>query len=91
MTHACLYRRERVAGVSGFDTNMMRSFVSHARAEASLIARMEHGKAITQAMADMRREAVGPDLVRTYNLLSKHFTHTMKGTDTPDTKRRRIH
>ena len=39
---------------AGYDKNMMRSFLSHARAEASLISQMENGASINAALAEAK-------------------------------------
>ena len=70
---------------AGYEKNMIRSFLSHARAEAGLVANMEHGAEINTAFAEANVEA-GRDeenLRGVYNMVAKHYRDTLVGKETP--------
>jgi hypothetical protein len=72
-------------GYKGYEQNMMRSFVSHAKAEANLVANMEYGKSINVALADAYKEANesdSEDLVPVYNLMVTHYNLMLNSKDT---------
>jgi hypothetical protein len=72
-------------GVAGFESNMIRSFLSHSRAEANLISQMEHGSDIAAALVNAEQEAkTDPEkLVPVYNMLVSHYTSMLDGKETP--------
>ena len=69
---------------AGYDKNMMRSFLSHARAEASLISQMENGADINAALAEARpTSGARKEEIDTYNMIVKHYKDTLNQVDTP--------
>ena len=69
---------------AGYDKNMMRSFLSHARAEASLISQMENGATINAALAEARPSSgARKEEIDTYNMIVKHYKDTLNQVDTP--------
>lgn len=74
---------------AGYDKNMIRSFISHARAEASLIAQMENGAAINTALVEANKETKSkgnlrdPEKVRALELVTKHYQAMLRGDETP--------
>ncbi|MBT4081475.1 MAG: PLxRFG domain-containing protein [Gammaproteobacteria bacterium] len=72
-------------GIAGFESNMIRSFLSHSRAEANLISQMEHGADIAAALVNAEQEAkTDPEeLVPVYNMLVSHYTSMLEGKETP--------
>ena len=72
-------------GVAGFNKNMVRSFLSHARAEANLIAQMEHGSDISAALVEAKQESrADPEhLGEIYNLIVSHYSEMVNGKETP--------
>ena len=64
---------------AGYDENMMKSFLSHARAEASLIAQMETGAEVNTALAEAAKEVKGDNNVRdkerqsVYIMVVRHY------------------
>jgi hypothetical protein len=73
----------RRRNVEGANKDMLRSFLSHATAQASFISRMEYGADINQAFRDMKDQAKGEDLSRTYAVLSRHYEDMMSYKATP--------
>ena len=63
-------------GYAGYDENMVGSFLSHASAEANLIANMEHGAEVNIALAQARDESSADqeELVPVYNMLVAHYS-----------------
>lgn len=82
----------RVAGarrlkVAGFDQDMIRSFVSNAKAESSMIANLKHGALINDAFYKMgneikndRNKRVNQDA---YNAIAAHYASSMDYKETP--------
>ena len=72
-------------GIAGFESNMIRSFLSHSRAEANLISQMEHGADIAAALVNAEQEAkTDPEeLVPVYNMLVSHYASMLEGKETP--------
>jgi len=69
---------------AGYDKNMMRSFLSHARAEASLISQMENGATINAALAEAKPSSgARKEQQDTYNMIVKHYKDTLNQVDTP--------
>ena len=69
---------------AGYEKNMMRSFLSHARSEASLISQMENGTDINAALAEARDQIKeGPAKLReeekqaVYNMILHHYKDGM--------------
>ena len=67
----------RRMNIAGYDQNMIRSFVSHGRSQASLIAQMKHGGEINMALVNAQKQVssakdtdVG-DLQRAYNTIAE--------------------
>ena len=69
---------------AGFNQDMLRSFVSHAKSQATQIAYMENGKNINQSLSDIKkqvREADGEERARRqeiYNLIIKHYNKHLR-------------
>jgi len=74
---------QRRRGVAGFEENMIRSFLSHATVEASMIANMENGAEINAAFINMQKQAKGETLSEAFDTLSKHYTDTLSYNATP--------
>lgn len=74
---------QRRRGVAGFEENMIRSFLSHATVEASMIANMENGAEINAAFINMQKQAKGEKLSEAFDTLSKHYTDTLSYNATP--------
>ena len=72
-------------GVAGFDSNMVRSFLSHSRAESNLIAQMEHGSDIAAALVEAEQEMKKDpeNLGETYQMIVKHYQLMVEGKETP--------
>ena len=74
---------------AGYDKNMMRSFISHAKAEAGLIAQMENGAAINTALQEASKETKGEGNLRddeknqAFVLVTQHYKEMLKGDETP--------
>ena len=73
---------------AGYEPNMMRSFLSHARAEAGLIAQMETGAEINAALAEARKELKpegsklrDPERSQVYNLVLHHYRDGLVNRD----------
>jgi hypothetical protein len=64
---------------------MIRSFLSHARAEAALIASMEHGTEVNTAFAAAAKEADTDraNLKSTYSMIARHYKDSLTGKETP--------
>jgi hypothetical protein len=72
-------------GVAGYDSDMIRAFVSNATAEANLIASMEHGVEINTALMEantQKNEDVG-HLGRIYNMMVSHYVENLNNNPTP--------
>ena len=69
---------------AGYEQNMIRSFMSHARAEAGLIATMENGAQINEAFAQLGKEADAdrPRLKPVYDMMSRHYRDSLAYSDT---------
>lgn len=86
--HSARTSGEHRFGRAGFDEDMIRSFLSHARAQAGFLANMEHGVDINGAFYSMQRQAkneatgkrVGQDA---FNLFAAHYAENLKRQDTP--------
>ena len=83
-------RSARLAGTrrmnrAGYDKNMMRSFLSHARAEASLLAQMETGTDVNTAFAEAKVESAkgGEEARSTYAMVVRHYRDTLDQKETP--------
>ena len=72
-------------GTAGYEQNMIRSFLSHAGAEANLIATMEHGATINSALSDMVKEKKQDEenLGPIYNMIIAHYNASMENKQTP--------
>ena len=68
---------------AGYDENMVRSFLSHARAEASLISSMENGAQINTELANVANEARADraQLQPIYNLVARHYQDSLTTKD----------
>jgi len=78
---------------AGYEENMLRSFESHADAEASMIAQMENGTEVNTALAQANNETridpADPESMRDtnkkriYNNIAKHYGNTLTRNETP--------
>lgn len=70
---------------AGYESNMIRSFLSHARSEAALISNMEHGAETNTAFAEAANEAKADrtNLQPVYNMMAKHYKDTLSRKETP--------
>ena len=78
----------RRMNIAGFDKDMIRSFLHHARAEAGFIANMEHGGDINDNFTRMARETVDKSTgkrvsAEEFNTLAKHYASNMQTEETP--------
>ena len=73
--------------ISGFDEDMMRSFLAHARSEAGFLSNMKHGKETNAAFYAMGKEVKGPNGKREhqnmFNTISAHYADSFKSKETP--------
>lgn len=72
----------------GYDADMIRSFLSHARAESNFLANMRHGGAINDQFYAMQREAkdetTGKRVAQDeFNLIAEHYAKNLEHKDTP--------
>lgn len=72
---------------AGYDTDMVRAFLTSARANASFMANLEYGEKINESMLKMRNEVksetgerVGQDA---YNMFAQHYADNFKYKPTP--------
>ena len=72
---------------AGYDTDMVRAFLTSARANASFMANLEYGEQINESMLKMRNETksetgerVGQDA---YNLFAQHYADNFTYKPTP--------
>ena len=78
----------RRMNIAGFDQDMIRSFLHHARAEAGFIANMEHGGDINDNFTRMARETADKSTgkrvsAEEFNTLAKHYASNMQTEETP--------
>jgi len=73
----------RRMNIAGYDQNMIRSFVSHGRSQASLIAQMKHGGEINGALVNAQKQVSSAkdsdrgDLQRAYNVIAEKNSDLM--------------
>jgi len=69
---------------AGYEKNMIRSFLSHARAEAGMISTMEHGAEINTALAEAKKQSdKDPEALKpVYNMLVAHYKDSLAYQDT---------
>jgi hypothetical protein len=69
---------------AGYEQNMIRSFLSHARAEAAMISTMEHGAEINTALSEAQKQSdKDPEALKpVYNMLVSHYKDTLVYQDT---------
>ena len=71
-------------GFDGYSNDMIQAFVRNGTSEANLIASMEHGKSIYQALAEARIQAKGDDkLEEVYSMILSHLTADLSNKQTP--------
>ena len=76
---------------AGYEANMMRSFLSHANSEASLIAQMENGTEVNTAFAEIENQTKleengnlrDPDKQRAFVSIAGHYRNTLTRNETP--------
>jgi hypothetical protein len=73
---------------AGYDKNMVRGFLNHARSEASLIAQMENGTEINTALAEAGKEVkvngnTDEERQRVLNTITSHYQKILTRSDTP--------
>lgn len=73
---------------AGFDKDMIRSFLAHAKADAGFMANMEYGSEINENFVALERESEQrrPDGYRAtedFNLIAKHYEDMLTAKDTP--------
>jgi hypothetical protein len=87
--HSARANGEHRFGRAGFEEDMIRSFLAHARAQAGFLANMEHGGAINGAFVNMERQGRGEGNNPQYhgqdafNMFAAHYAENLKTTDTP--------
>ena len=65
---------------AGFDENMIRSFLSHAHSEASMISHMEYGAEVNEALAEANAEADASRKEKPraiYNMVERHYVSAL--------------
>jgi len=77
---------------AGYDSDMVRSFLSHARADANWLANLEHGGKINEAFYRMQREARNPltgkrEHQNEFNAIADHYRENLSYKETPWTDR----
>ena len=71
-------------GFAGYSEDMVQAFVRNGTSEANLIASMEHGKSIYQALALTRVQAKGDEkLEKVYSMMVAHHTADLSNKQTP--------
>ena len=70
---------------AGFERNMMRSFLTHARVEAALIANMENGRNVNRAFVEMSEQASQDRrrLQPAFNMAARHYRDLLDPPVTP--------
>jgi len=73
--------------IAGYETNMMRSFLANATAEANLIANMEHGTNVNVALLEAKAQKNTPGakakLSKVYNMMVSHYSENLNQKPTP--------
>jgi hypothetical protein len=69
---------------AGYEKNMIRSFLEHAKSQAALVANMEHGAQVNEAYIQAREQSKGdPELTEVFNMISRHYQDSMNFKETP--------
>jgi hypothetical protein len=72
---------------AGYDTDMMRSFLAHSRAESSFLANVEHGATISEAFQKMQGQARNSLGEREHqdavNTVAEHYADMLHYKETP--------
>ena len=72
---------------AGYDTDMIRSFLAHARAEAGFLSNMQHGGKTNELFYKLQQEAKNDDGKRTgqdvFNAIAQHYAANLDHKDTP--------
>ena len=72
---------------AGYDADMIRSFLSHARAEAGFLANMKHGGTTNEMFYKMQQEAKDGEGKRTgqdvFNAIARHYAANLEHKETP--------
>jgi hypothetical protein len=68
---------------AGYDQDMIRSFLSQSKAEASFVANMEFGAATNKAYSEMHDQARATRDTESMNLITAHYTDMLTRVDTP--------
>ena len=87
-------QRRQGKGIAGFDQDMLASFASNGRSEASIIANMRYGQEIAVALGKVRKEAEtmdsetnNPDaeMMKVYNMMAFHYNSMLNKKAKPFT------
>jgi len=87
-------QRRQGKGIAGFDQDMLASFASNGRSEASIIANMRYGQEIAVALGKVRKEAEtidsetnDPDaeMMKVYNMMAFHYNSMLNKKAKPFT------
>lgn len=72
---------------AGYDADMLRSFLSNARANATFLANIEHGGEMNDAFYKIQQEAISADGRRGgqdhFNTIAEHYAANLHYEDTP--------
>lgn len=72
---------------AGYDADMIRSFLAHARAEAGFLSNMQHGGKTNELFYKLQQEAKNDDGKRTgqdvFNAIAQHYAANLDHKDTP--------
>lgn len=75
--------------ISGYDKDMMRSFLTQGRADAAFSSVIEHGQKIKDLMNEIQSQKTSGDVgtredrARLYNKIVEHYVDSLKFNDTP--------
>jgi hypothetical protein len=73
---------------AGYDADMMRSFLAHAKAESGFLSNMKHGGDINTAFIEMNRQAKDENTGKrehqdAVNVVAKHYADSLNYKETP--------
>ncbi len=73
---------------AGYDADMIRSFLSHARAEANFLANIEYGRQMNDQFFAMQNEAKNPETGKrdgqaAFNAFGRHYAENLTYRETP--------
>lgn len=87
--HHARTSHQRRLNRAGYDKDMLRSFLSHARAEANFLAQVAHGGKTNEALYRMQQQAMNTsndkrrDFQDYFSILAEHYARNLQHKDTP--------